>query len=314
MSPFYSIIITIFSLLLFVTCQDTASLSQSNQGELASTSSNTPNGLVESFDGGFKQGYAAGTIQLASGEWLLDNALINTDNQDRFEGLQAVRIKDKGRLSMNFDVSLTQGVVSVKYGVYGTDRGGEWQLWFSTNQGATWTALSESIFTGSTDLTLAEFAFEMNEPVRFEIRKLTEGKRNRLNFDSFEVRTGEVSQNGGVVNRTNPPTPAPADLPTQSKAENQVEAISDQSEPTQPSFPPPPPSRSRPDRSAPKRAIQVSDSPHFAVFGIPSDDDPSDDHIIVKDQYGASYNPQKKSCQLDKLALGQSRLWHGKAA
>src|SRR5690606_20888010 len=48
--------------------------------------------MQEDFENGSKAAYAAGSVTLASGSWMLDNALIGDLSTDRKEGAKSVRI------------------------------------------------------------------------------------------------------------------------------------------------------------------------------------------------------------------------------
>ena len=142
--------------------------------------------FIEDFERGEKKGYAQAFVRLKSGQWMLDNALIGQDDNDRKSGSQAVRVKGNGKLTMLFDVPNGAGVVSVKHGVYGRDEGGKWELWRSVDGGSTWARCGASIQSTSPTLQTATFTLNVQGNVRLEIR-CYQDEKSRLNFDDVSI-------------------------------------------------------------------------------------------------------------------------------
>ncbi|MBE3594378.1 MAG: 5'-nucleotidase C-terminal domain-containing protein [Candidatus Carbobacillus altaicus] len=152
----------------------------------------------EDFENGTKDPYARGDVTLRSGIWTLDDALIGGLANDKKNGSKAVRMINSGTLTMNFDKTVTQSVyVELYHALYGNEKGGEWKLQYSLDQGGTWIDLPP---IGSKDATVAPtatltpIAFQLddvNGPVRFQIAK-TDGSKNRINIDDVAVYTKEA--------------------------------------------------------------------------------------------------------------------------
>ncbi|HJW73708.1 MAG TPA: PKD domain-containing protein [Geothrix sp.] len=142
--------------------------------------------LSENFDTGTKTAYATGTVTFATGTWTLNDALLGSSSQDPHNGVQSVRVRNSGKVTMGFNFAYGAQTVSVKHAVFGTDAASTWGLWYSTNSGSTWTQAGGTITTSSSTLNTATFTLNKTGTIRFEIRK-TDGSSNRLNFDDFKV-------------------------------------------------------------------------------------------------------------------------------
>ena len=151
--------------------------------------------LSEGFEAGGKTSYAAANVTLGSGSWFMDEALIGNLSTDRKTGAFSARIRNTGRVRMNFNKT-GAGTVSIQHAVFGTDGPSTWQLWSSTNSGSTWTQAGSTVSTSSTSLQTATFTVNNANAIRFEIRKVS-GGANRINVDNIQI--GDFS----------PPTPTP---------------------------------------------------------------------------------------------------------
>jgi endonuclease G len=146
---------------------------------------NSQTAFAEGFEAGGKTSYAAATVQLASGQWYLDDALTGNLSTDRKSGSYSARIRNAGTVQMNFN-ALSAGTISVQHAVFGTDGGSSWALYKSTNSGGSWTQVGASVNTSSTSLSTAAFTINSAIAVRFKVVKLT-GGTNRLNIDNITV-------------------------------------------------------------------------------------------------------------------------------
>jgi endonuclease G len=141
--------------------------------------------FTEGFEAGGKTSYAAGTVQLTSGQWYLDDAVTGNLSTDRKTGAYSARIRNVGAVQMNFNTS-SAGTVSVQHAVFGTDGGSSWALYKSTNNGGAWTQVGASVNSSSTSLVTASFTVNSAVAVRFKVVKLTGGV-NRLNIDNISI-------------------------------------------------------------------------------------------------------------------------------
>jgi endonuclease G len=138
--------------------------------------------IVEDFEADTKGSYAAGSVSLGSGSWVLDGALLGSTANDKKRGVRAARLQGEGTLTMDFDIPIRR--VRVLHAIYGSDSPSDWELWASSNRGRTWAKIGNTI--SSTSLALEQAVFEVNATtnVRLQIRK-TSGGNNRINIDDF---------------------------------------------------------------------------------------------------------------------------------
>lgn len=155
--------------------------------------------LTEGFEAGGKSAYAAANVTLGSGSWYLDNALTGNTTSDRKTGTWSARVRELGKVRMNFNVS-SAGTVSIQHAKYGTDANSTWELYQSTTNGSSWTKVGATVTTSSTTLTTANFTVNNAGAIRFEIRKIS-GGANRINFDNISITD--------YIAPTPTPTPTP---------------------------------------------------------------------------------------------------------
>ena len=153
--------------------------------------------LSEGFEAGGKTAYAAANVTLGTGSWFMDEALTGNLSSDRKTGVYSARVRETGRVRMNFNKT-GAGTVSIQHAVFGTDGSSTWQLWSSTNNGSTWTQVGSTVTTSSTTLQTATFTVNNGTAIRFEIRKVS-GGANRINVDNIQI--------GDFSNPTPTPTP-----------------------------------------------------------------------------------------------------------
>jgi endonuclease G len=142
--------------------------------------------VSENFETGTKTAYAAANVTLSSGVWNLNDALLGTSTSDRKNGLQSVRVRNSGKVTMTFNRTDGASTVTILHALYGSDASSTWQLWYSTNSGSSWTQVGSTVTTSSTTLQTATFTVNKTGTIRFEIRK-TDGSANRINFDDFII-------------------------------------------------------------------------------------------------------------------------------
>jgi endonuclease G, mitochondrial len=139
----------------------------------------------EGFEAGGKSSYAAANVTLGSGSWYLDDALTGNLAQDVRLGSYAARVRNSGKVRMNFNVS-NAGTVAVSYAIYGADTVSNWELWQSADSGTNWSQVGSTVTNATTTLQTAYFTVNTGSSVRFEIRK-TSGGTNRLDFEDVSL-------------------------------------------------------------------------------------------------------------------------------
>jgi endonuclease G len=141
-------------------------------------------GFPESFETSGKTTYATADVNLSTGSWNFNDALLGTLSNDHKNGTKAVRIENTGKLTMNFDVTSGASQVTLVYAIYGSDAGSTFGLWYSLNSGSTWMQAGNNINATSSTLNTATFNLSATGNVRFQLRKLSGG---RLNIDDFSI-------------------------------------------------------------------------------------------------------------------------------
>jgi endonuclease G len=183
-------------------------------------SSQTTNTLNEGFEAGGKTAYAAANVTLGSGSWYLDDALTGNTTSDRKTGSWSARIRNAGRVRMNFNIA-SAGTLTIQHAVYGTDGSSTWELWRSTNNGSTWAKIGATVTTSSTALATASFTVNSATAGRFEIRKIS-GGANRINIDNVVVTAYYAPT----------PTPTPPSNSVHLTMGNPSNAVTDVNQPT----------------------------------------------------------------------------------
>jgi endonuclease G len=139
----------------------------------------------EGFETGTKTSYADANVQLSTGLWDFNDALIGNLSTDRFTGTASARIRNTGSITMLFDVS-SAATVTVQHAIFSADASSTWELWKSTDGGFNFTKVGSTVSTTSTTLTTATFTVNSASPVRFSIRKMS-GGTNRINIDNVTI-------------------------------------------------------------------------------------------------------------------------------
>ncbi|RAJ06614.1 hypothetical protein LX64_01741 [Chitinophaga skermanii] len=139
----------------------------------------------ESPDASAKGSYPSAAIDLKTGNWTLNQAILaNTKDRDRFNpaGKQCIRMQQNlnydGHVQMNFDLPNGASKVTLSYGAYYTDASSSWVLEASTDKGATWSRVSDVYKDASATAKIATIMLNIQTPVRFRVTKLGLGTTN----------------------------------------------------------------------------------------------------------------------------------------
>ncbi len=149
---------------------------------------------AENFESGTKGSYTVGDVTLSTGVWNFNDALLGNLSTDVKNGTQSARVRASGKLTMKFDHAGGASTVTVLHAKFGSDASTTWQLWYSTDGGASYTQAGATVATSSTALTQATFTINIAGNIRFEIRK-TDGSTARTNFD--DVTINDYTSGGG---------------------------------------------------------------------------------------------------------------------
>jgi endonuclease G, mitochondrial len=153
-------------------------------------------GIAEDFESGSKTAYAIASVTLGTGSWTMDEALIGNTTSDHKVGAQCARIRNTGKVEMNFNFASGASTVTVQHAIYGADGSSGWQLWMSTNSGSTWTQVGSTVTSSSTSLSTASFTVNVSGSVRFSVRKVS-GGTYRVNIDEITINPYSTGGGGG---------------------------------------------------------------------------------------------------------------------
>ncbi|HMG69041.1 MAG TPA: DNA/RNA non-specific endonuclease, partial [Chitinophagaceae bacterium] len=151
-----------------------------------STTAQAISSISEDFESGSKSSYGPADVQLSSGSWFFNNALIGSLSSDQKNGSRSVRIKGAGSIRMNFDFQGGASTVSIKHAVFGADQGSTWVLQISTDGGNSFNQVGNTITSSSTSLQEATFAINITGNIRIAIVK-TDGGTSRINIDDVVI-------------------------------------------------------------------------------------------------------------------------------
>ncbi|HET9620912.1 MAG TPA: DNA/RNA non-specific endonuclease [Kofleriaceae bacterium] len=171
-------------------------LAASGPDDDATTQVSSAVSLVEGFEAASKTSYAAANVALATGTWNLSDALIGTLSTDVFTGTRSARMRNSGKITMEFDRSAGAGTVTIHHATYGADSNGTWGLFESQDGGASWAQVGTSRSTTPGTFSTATFTVNLSGAIRFEIRKL-DGGTNRINIDDVSITDFGTTGGGG---------------------------------------------------------------------------------------------------------------------
>jgi endonuclease G len=182
-----------FATLVLASCKKdlpaNRSVDPNTPGDTVVTPPPTPKAyaIKEDFEAGTKGAYAVADVQLLTGLWSFNDAVVGSLATDVKDGFKAVRLRT-GDITMKFDISgVTQ--ISISHAKYGNDAASTWQLFMSTDSGTTFTQLGADIAENNTVLTTDSFKVTTTKKVRFQIKKTGTA---RVNIDDITFKgTGD---------------------------------------------------------------------------------------------------------------------------
>jgi len=141
-------------------------------------------------------------VDLNGISWTMPGVYLgDMETSDRKHGQHAARVRltnnttgDNGTLTMESDLSQGIDTISFYHAMYGSETGGTLEVYYSTNQGGSWTQAGGTITPGNT-LTRTDIPINISGPVRVSIRK-TDGTNARINVDDIMI----TGRNGYATN------------------------------------------------------------------------------------------------------------------
>ncbi len=151
--------------------------------DTTTTPTPTPYTITEDFESGSKTAYAIANVQLNTGLWSFNDALVGSLAADVKDGAKSVRLRT-GDITMKFDIKgVTQ--ISFKHAKYGADASSTFQVLMSTDSGNTFTQLGTDIVENSTTFVTDSFKITTTAKVRFQIKK---AGTTRINIDDITFK------------------------------------------------------------------------------------------------------------------------------
>lgn len=145
--------------------------------------------LFENFDSGDKSGYSGASVELTTGSWFLDDALLGNLSNDKFNGSQSVRMDRRndrmGNIYMEFDKTSGADEVSFYLAHYGSNaNAAALQVQYSVDGGASWTNIGDEI-TAPENLTQFTIPVQIEGNIRFKF--VQSGGTDRMNIDDVLI-------------------------------------------------------------------------------------------------------------------------------
>lgn len=151
-------------------------------------------GFTEGYESGSKSSYNGSSVNLTSGRWYLNDALIGDLSSDRKYGSKSMRIRNEGYGIMSFDMDNGARTIRIRHVKFGSDGNATWRLIASYDKGSSWSYVGNTVTTSSTRLNTVTFDVNERRSVRYGVIKLSGGS-SRINIDNFEITT--TSTGGG---------------------------------------------------------------------------------------------------------------------
>ena len=167
--------------------------------------------FFENFEGDTKSSYAAAEVFLSSGKWMLSEALLGKLDNDKKNGSQSVRLRNNGSgedkvfgsIEMLEDKPLGVNTLSFYAGSYGKDATGTIEVYYSIDQGASWTLAPGGSITVTKTWEKYELPLNISEPLRLRIQKNDTGSTSTRRVSLDDITMNNFSASGIDLNSLN---------------------------------------------------------------------------------------------------------------
>ncbi len=141
------------------------------------------NPWIENFESGIKDAYSDGDVDLKTGKWHFNDALLGNDEEDKIVDSKGVRLQRTGSVTMGFDKAKGAGTVTIDHAAFGATSGSDWMLQLSVDGGVSWWNVGNPVSSGA---NIYSTQFRVNQPgnVRIRIQK-TDGEM--INIDNISI-------------------------------------------------------------------------------------------------------------------------------
>lgn len=159
--------------------------------------------FFEDFESGNgKSGYTGGSVSdLATGSWFLDDALIGSLTNDKFNGSRSVRMDRRdgkmGNIFMQFDKENGADEVSFYLAHYGNNaNGAALQVQYSVDGGSNWQNIGDEI---SAPTSLTEFTIPVQIEGNIRFKFIQSAGTDRMNIDDILVTDFVEAQDSATL-------------------------------------------------------------------------------------------------------------------
>lgn len=144
--------------------------------------------FFEDFEKGSKGGAYADVkdVECTACVWTMENALLRTPQSDKYEGERSVRVLCNGQIEMTEDY--VEGCDSLMFyaGMFGSDSAALLSVYYSVDDGETWTAVVESHTVDQWQQY--SYCLNLNKPIRLRfVAEATSSKTQRINIDNIRM-------------------------------------------------------------------------------------------------------------------------------
>ncbi len=162
--------------------------------------------FFEDFEKGSKGGAYADVkdVECTACVWTMENALLRTPQSDKYEGERSVRVLCNGQIEMTEDY--VEGCDSLMFyaGMFGSDSAALLSVYYSVDDGETWTAVVESHTVDQWQQY--SYRLNLNKPIRLRfVAETTSSKTQRINIDNIRmtpyvesILIGDVNGDGTI--------------------------------------------------------------------------------------------------------------------
>lgn len=147
--------------------------------------------ITENFEQGRKAAYAIANVDLKTGSWSFDDALIGNTTADTKDSLWSVRLRN-GNITTNFKITGLKKIF-ISTATYGNDGSSTWQLQTSTD-GQNFSMVGAPVTVSSKVFRLDSFDITSGAPVQVRIVKTGS---TRINIDNIIFKG--ASGNPGII-------------------------------------------------------------------------------------------------------------------
>jgi endonuclease/exonuclease/phosphatase family metal-dependent hydrolase len=145
--------------------------------------------FFEDFEDGDKGSYSGASVTLSTGSWYLDDALLGSLSNDKYNGSQSVRMDRRngkmGNIYMEFDKPNGADEISFQLAHYGSfAEDAALQVQYSTDGGSNWINIGDEILA---PIDLTEYTIDVGVEGNIRFKFVQSGGTDRMNIDDISI-------------------------------------------------------------------------------------------------------------------------------